>query len=143
MSELQIAIERSKRGLPCVWESGGGMSNTGRARIVCSAAGTPKRAIYIRRAGHRACAEHALITIQPGDFVIDAWQHRGDFSINVYNISGIGEDTAAVVRVHEFSEGEWDSEPAPALHAAVAAARRKASCYHCKSPHFIAEETAV
>lgn len=35
-----------------------------------------------------------------------------------------------------FSEGEWDEEPLPEWLPAIEAAKAKATCYHCREPHY-------
>lgn len=49
------------------------------------------------------------------------------------------EDLAIVEKMYEFSWGEWDKEPPAYLEAAIQAAKEKATCYHCREPHFIIE----
>ena len=50
------------------------------------------------------------------------------------------EKTYAVVeQVNCFSRGEWDAELPASLEPAVQVAMEKATCYHCREPHFIAE----
>ena len=68
----EFVIERSKRGIPCMWECGGGYSNTGESQIIAGKNGEAKQPIYIRRRGELACCEHALIPISVGDYVISA-----------------------------------------------------------------------
>ncbi len=41
--------------------------------------------------------------------------------------------------VAEFSRGEWDNDPPDFLSAAIEAAKDKATCYHCREPHFVTE----
>lgn len=41
-------------------------------------------------------------------------------------------------KVAEFSNGEWDNLP-QFLEDAVEAAMEKATCYHCREPHFAKE----
>ena len=75
-----VRIDRTHgQKLPALWERGGGMTNTGGATIICGPQGRPKRPVYIRRAGHLACDDHALFVVRPGDHVIRASHHRGDF----------------------------------------------------------------
>jgi hypothetical protein len=57
-----------------LWEAGGGLTNTGRATIIADKNGRPKHPIYVRGAGSLSCGEHALIPIEPGDYVIKAHQ---------------------------------------------------------------------
>lgn len=84
-----IKILKTKRGLPALWESGGGASNTGSAQIICSRDGSPKKPLYIRGAGHLACAEHALFVVCMNDLIIHANHHRGDFTITVASLGRI------------------------------------------------------
>lgn len=215
----EIKIEKTKKGFPALWECGGGFTNTGEATIIAGKDGQPKKAIYVRRRGHLANSEHALIVLEVGDYIIKTNHHRKDFNIYIYKIhsfkterfyekkdyfifkeeideeefekrygekynefikgksseisgltryyelpSGeycrkdswdcikeieiyeketkkkeIAEDIAVVELVHEFSWGEWDKEPPAYLEAAIQAAREKATCYHCREPHFAIE----
>ena len=48
------------------------------------------------------------------------------------------ERTFAITeQVNYFSWGEWDEELPAFLEPAVQAAMEKATCYHCREPHFI------
>jgi len=133
-----IRIERSRSGLPCVWERGGGATNTGAATIIADPEGRPKRAIYVRRKGSLSCGEHALIPVRIGDVVIEASHHRGDFDINVFRIVEVLNEEAVVEAIADFRNGEWaPQEPDGAIAEAVKAAQRKAMCYHCREPHYI------
>ena len=139
----KMAIERTKRGFPALWESGGGYRNTGDAVIVADKNGEPKRAVYIRRRGELANAPHALIILGVGDHIIEAHHHREDFLIEVFRVMGFetdGEEMYAVVEtVNRFDRGEWDAELPASLEAAVKAAVEKATCYHCREPHYFLE----
>src|SRR5690606_9359581 len=141
----KIEIEKTKKGFPCLWESGGGFTNTGEATIIAGKDGLPKKTVYVRRRGHLANGEHALIPIAVGDYVISANHHRDDFEIFVYRITKILKEEektyyAIVEQTNYFSMGEWDAELPAFLEAAVQAAMEKATCYHCREPHFIVFE---
>jgi hypothetical protein len=143
----KIRIEKTKRGFPAIWEKGGGMTNTGFAQIVANPDGSPKRPVYIRRRGILANAEHALFIVQLGDLIIQAEHHREDFNIYIYKIldfketkqKEITEEVAIVEQVYKFSRGEWDKELPEYLQEACTVAMEKATCYHCRKPHFIVE----
>jgi len=138
---MRIKIERTKKGYPAIWESGGGYRNTGEAMIVAAGkGGQPKKSIYIRQRGPLANENHALIPVKVGDYIIEANHHREDFNIYIYKIQDFEEDVAIVEPVHEFNRGEWDAEPPAFLDAALEAAMQKATCYHCREPHFIKTE---
>ena len=136
----KIEIERTKKGYPAFWEVGGGFTNTGYSYIVANKDGQPKKAIFVRNRGHLANGEHALIPIAVGDLIINADHHRSNFKIFVYRITDFLEEEALVERIAKFSKGEWDTELPVYLEAAVQAAIKKATCYHCREPHFIMKE---
>ena len=133
----KLNIERTKKGYPAFWESGGGSSNTGEAFIIAGKDGQPKKAIYVRRRGQLALCSHALIPIEVGDYIIYANHHRKDFEISVYSITEILKEEASIEKIAEFSNGEWDNLP-QFLEDAVEAVMEKATCYHCREPHYIA-----
>ena len=195
-----ISIERTKKGLPALWECGGGYSNTGDATIIAGPKGEKKKPVYIRRRGELANRKHALFIIEPGDIIIRAKHHREDFSIEVlqvkkieescytekYSLPNISEEQLldwaqesawvqkkggkvlpetlgeyksdaghlyryVLIRIPEtfaickplahFDMGEWDNEEVAANFAeAIAAAEEKATCYHCREPHYIITE---
>jgi len=135
----KIQIERTKKGYPALWECGGGFTNTGEATIITSPSGGPKRAIYIRNRGHLANSYHALIPVEVGDYIIVADHHRNDFEIGIFEIQDFEEEAAVTKRVNYFSGGEWDAELPAYLEQAVHTAMHKATCYHCREPHFIVE----
>lgn len=126
------------------------MSNTGDAQIIAGPNGEPKKPVYVRRRGHLACEEHALFIVAPGDIVVQADHHRRDFRTTVYRIKSIEEvkddwsgknfPAAIVEKLHEFDMGEWDVEPPENLLPAIDAAEEKATCYHCRSPHYVKED---
>jgi len=150
MGMVRILVE-TKEGFPCLWESGGGLSDRGESTIIANKDGRPKKAL---RRGQLANGEHALVPIEEGDYIINAFHRQNycytqDFSVEIYKVvefEEIDEETFAVV---EFYNGkydmehvicwgmpEWD-EPLPAfLEDAVQAAMAKATCYHCREPHF-------
>jgi len=139
-----IRIERSKSGIPALWEQGGSATNTGDATIIAGQDGQAKRPLYIRKRGHLSCSRHALIPLAIGDHIIEADHHRKDFDIKIYKVLSFGnteeEAYAVIEQVNHFNKGEWDKDLPTYLQAAVEAAKDKATCYHCRSPHFIIED---
>jgi len=100
----------SKSGLPCLWESGGGATNTGGARIIADRDGQPKKPIYIKRRGQLSCKEHALIPIQVGDYVVEVSHHRRGFHTQIWRITVISDEEVTAELVAEYDYGEWDSK---------------------------------
>ncbi len=137
----KLNIERTKKGYPAYWEVGGGYTNTGYARIIANKDGQPKKAVYVRGRGDLANSHHALVILDVGDFIITANHHREDFEIEISRITDFevkGENTYAVVeKTNCFSRNEWDTELPAYLEAAVQAAKEKATCYHCREPHYV------
>ncbi len=157
MNTKKIKIEKTKKGYPALWESGGGYTNTGKATIVTGPNGEKKAPIYTRQRGQLACAHHALFIVHEGDVIIRSSHHRGDFHHEVYQIVAIRDDEAELKLLAEFCRGQWDADqlgqkleadlarmtageaPAMGLSIAVQAAECKATCYHCRSPHYVKE----
>ena len=148
---MKISIERTKKGLPALWEQGGGFGNTGEATIIANPDGSPKIPIYVRQRGQLANKHHALFIISVGDVVIMANHHRRDFNTNVYKITAITEEEAELQLIASYQQGEWNNasieEAIEAVssnkdHAfyhiayAILAAEQKATCYHCREPHY-------
>ena len=152
-----ISIERTKKGLPALWEQGGGYSNTGEAQIIANPDGSPKTPVYIRRRGELANREHALFVVHEGDTVIQSSHHREDFHHKVYRIVAIRGDEAELELVAEFSHGQWDTgplgqkleadlarmaagePPTMELSVAVQMAEGKATDYHCRDVYHCLE----
>lgn len=135
-----LRIERSRSGIPALWEEGGGRSNTGWARLIADQDGRPKKAIYVRRRGQLACAEHALVPIRKDDIVVEADHHRYDYTVKVYRIVQIREDEATLSLIADFDQGEWVPQLPVHLNDVVQAAMDKAADYHCRTPYWIRNE---
>lgn len=121
-----MPLHRSRSGLACLWECGGGLTNTGDAQLVTSPTGKPKRAIHIRTHGELCCTNHALIPVKVGDCVVDVDRHWDRVSIKVERITAIDGDTATLERTDDLISYD-------AIQAAVA----KSEDYHCREPYYI------
>ncbi len=135
---MEFELTITKRGLPAIWERGGGATNTGSATVVAGLNGERLKPVYIRRCGHLSCGEHALFVVREGYFVVMASHWRRDFIIKVYRVVSIDLDNkmALLELVNEYSQGEWDSDLPIYLKDAVDTAMKKAICYHCREPHY-------
>lgn len=116
----------SKTGVPCLWENGGGCTNTGTAQIIADGLGYPKRAICVRTHGDRACGDHALIPVRAGDHVVTVDRHHDKVAIRVERIASINGNSAELV-----------PETAPICVDAINAAVAKSNDYHCRTPYYI------
>lgn len=142
-----IKIDATKRGLPAMWEQGGGLTSGGSAIIIAKRDGQPPRPVYMPRGGHLAGGKHALIPVHEGYFIVRTNIHHGSrdsatveriLSTSANDVDGERWDaTAAVEVVNTFSRGEWDRPLDPKLADAVEAAFHKADDYHCRSTYFV------
>ena len=137
----KISIELSRHGIPCLWERGGAGTNTGHAQLIGDKYAQEKMALYIRRRGSLASSDHALIPIKIGDIVVQAYQHRGDFDIDIYQIVSIdiAEKKAELELINDFKQGEWAKNLLPEHEEIVEKAQRKALNYHCRCVYFAKE----
>ncbi|MEM4973403.1 MAG: hypothetical protein QXR87_06840 [Candidatus Hadarchaeales archaeon] len=133
--ELRVDIIN---GVPCLWEAGGGMTNTGRSTIIAGPKGERKKALIVKTAGHLAGREHAAIPIEKEDYLIEVYRHRDEISIWISRVLEVEQKIVRVSEVYWKERGEWFPEPPPQeLQEAIKAAVEKACCYHCRSPHFL------
>lgn len=121
-----LALVLSKAGIPCLWENGGGYTNTGRAQIITDNQGYPKRAICVRTHGDRACGDHALIPVRAGDHVVTVDRYHNQVAVRVERIDSINGNRAELV-----------PETAPICVDAINAAIEKSNDYHCRDPYYI------
>ncbi len=136
METKKIKTETTNKGYHAMWESGGGATNTGEATIIADENGRRKQAIYVKRTGHLANSNHALIIVEPGDIIIKSYHKRKDFWIRVWKIIGFDGEYAVSELIYEFSKEKWDKEPPEFLTPAIETSKAKATCYHCRSAHF-------
>lgn len=139
-----MRIERTKSGLPAMWEKGGAGRNTGEALCLADRNGAPKTALFVRHGGPLACGQHALFVVRPGDLVCHVTQWRGDETISLYRL-GAEEDAESMEHtlIAEFDEGEWSADyPAEAADL-IEAACRKARAYHCRSMYYGKEKERI
>lgn len=134
-----MKLEKSNSGKLCVWEKGGGWTNTGAATLVADKDGNKKTAIFVRRGGHLACSEHALIPVQVGDLIMFVSEHRGDVEISLRQISSIENEEARMIVLYKFEKNEWDNQPSENLNSFIQAGINKVNTYHCRSAYYVNE----
>ncbi|GIW67768.1 MAG: hypothetical protein KatS3mg096_636 [Candidatus Parcubacteria bacterium] len=139
LSYEKMDIVRTKSGLPAMWESGGGYTNTGESVIIAGRNGERKKPIYIRKKGHLANREHALYIVNKGDIVVQAYHHREDFTIRVYKIVDFEDNYAILELLYYYEDGEWDKPLPEKYKDVVDAAMHKAIIYHCRYPVYYKE----
>jgi hypothetical protein len=138
---IGIPLDRSWNGIPAIWEEGGDSIDTGWSRIVASHEGKPKIPLWVPKWKIKERFRHALIPISINDHIVLASHYHQSLAIWVYRIVHITNNNAILVMISEFDEGEWIlplPSDIPYLEKAVLAAKSKAFCYYCQSPHYIA-----
>ena len=126
---MTLDLEVSKSGKKCLWECGGGMTNSGRCQIVAGKNGEKKRPIFIRRKGELANSVHALIPIEVGDIVVNCYRRDNEYEINVYRVTEI-IDNEAKAKLEKVTDVSMFQE-------AIEAAKKKSRIYHCREALFI------
>ena len=124
---------KTAKGFPALWEEGGGYTNTGEAQLIAGSHGEKLKPIFIRTKGPRACGQHALFIIAPGYYIIkvDYWNKQDPpFSVNIYQVKHITKFNDQLLAIATAETAEMQ------LQEAIEAAKQKARCYHCRSPHY-------
>lgn len=142
---MKINVGKTKSGLPCLWERGGGCSNTGNARIICRADGSKKVAIAT---GNNSNNNHALFVLHDGDLIISVFDSKRGMEIDVSEVklSAVKDDLwcdyyraykdVDFETVMTYNNCEWDKEPSAGVEEAIQAAVNKVHCYHCREPYW-------
>jgi len=133
---MMMDLEISKSGRKCLWESGGGMTNTGKSRIIAGSKGERKRALFVRSKGELSNSVHALIPVREEDVVVDCYRNKAGFEIDIYKITEIIDNQAKVERIAELREGKWNADVSM-YKEAIEASMRKSRMYHCREAIFI------
>lgn len=124
-----FTIEISKKGIPCLWECGGGYKKTGDATVIAGTHGEAKKAIYVKSHGDLACKDHALIPVKVGDYVINVDHQHGNNTIKIFQITEINLDS-------KIAEAASVEQMPAHLQEAVDACVDKSYDYHCRSSYY-------
>ena len=132
-------IEISGKGIPCMWETGGGMTNTGEVNLICDRKGNPKKAICIRKIAN---GNQALIPITTGDYIINIYRYHDEFEIHIYRIFQINkkDKNCNLEETFRYRYDSWDKEPPDFLFNVIEVAKKKTLHYHCREPYYIKRE---
>ena len=117
-------IVKTSKGYPAIWESGGGMTNTGTARIVCGSDGEKLEPIYIRKRGQLSCGTHALFLLKNGMHVIHVDRHNDEYEMKIG-------------KYHDGIFTELESDIPTYLSEAIKVAREKTRHYHCRNAYYL------
>ena len=142
-----ITIHKTKAGNAALCESGGGSTNTGKATIICGRNGEKLCPIWT---GSHANGTHAIFPVHSDReyHLITArrWTKQGGvYEIKVYRLSNRhrwhdndGKETWRMdaTLITSRLDGEWTSPLPEYLEAAVQAAEKKSTCYHCRCMHY-------
>lgn len=125
---MKKEVVLSKSGMACLWECGGGFSNTGYATCVADKYGNPKSAIFIKDRGDLACNEHALVPVVYGDLVCEVNRpNKFELDIKVYQVQEVENNSATLVELEDISK----------LQQLTDATVYKSQIYHCRIPVYV------
>jgi len=146
-------LEVSKKGLPLIWEYGGGSSYTGCSRVVAGKVGERLKPIYIKRSDSCSNGEYALFIAFKGMVVIKSYHYNRDFTHEILRVKKIekilcnqvhtvesspcfvcedrGWNYEATLKLEaKLSRGKWSAEVPEYLGPALTAGIKKALCYY-------------
>lgn len=132
-AQVEIRVEISKSGLPCLWECGGGYTNTGGAQIICDHFGNAKKAIFVPRKG--VDIGGAVIPVVAGDIIINNERWHEKNLISVIKIQSINNSIATLKVIYRFSHN-GNSDYKGKYDNAINAAIDKSNDYHCRSVYY-------
>ena len=132
-----MKVTRSKTGLPTLTESGGGMSNTGSARVIADERGDKVHPLFIPR-GY-ANGDHAVFVVRPKMLIFTGDHGQWGYRVTVSRIErvGIDADPDELVLTETCSEENGDGNIPETLVPATVAVQEKMHCYHCREPHYV------
>lgn len=138
---VELPVELSRNGLTCMWESGGGYTNTGYATLIANDEYGKKKPIFIKKSGERACNEQALIVVRPGHVICKTHHHQGQHTTTIYRIVEIYQEEgvykARCEITNSFEDGTWSCLPSKELMDMARAAWEKAESYHSRTPVWV------
>ena len=130
----EMPIERSKSGLACLWEWGGGQTKRGQVRIITAPDGGMPKAIARRQ---ERGGNHALIPLRKGMWVVEIIRRRGAWHLDCWKVLDIQDSVVVVDREYTFQEGEWSPECPTFLNPAINAGKRKACVFHASRAAYV------
>ena len=138
MKEIQLS--KSKSGLMTITEYGGGMSNTGSARIIADKNGEKKTALIVFNRGQLSCSDHAVLAVDDGDYIINVRRHHSDYRIEVNHVvyaDPFEEKAYCESKTYHYDGKSWGANipeiPSKAIHAGI----KKTEHYHCRIPYYV------
>lgn len=157
-----LEVEKTKSGLPAIWERGGATGAGGKATIVTDKNGNAKKPLFIRNHGDLANEAHALFVLNKGDHVIDVQTSYGEpYKVRILKVVGFQEESildeeddllsllgggpthkpgqffARCQLVGERNGTAWWPELPSFLEEAYKVAVKKANSYHCRTAMYV------
>lgn len=107
VKDKKIKIARSRKGIPCLWESLTTFEDLKRATVIFSADKKPKDSLFY----NAEAIKQALVPIKVGDYVSKAFQDKYGVALSVFKVTEISsmDNTATMVPVYRKSSQitEW------------------------------------
>lgn len=123
------------------YECGGGLSNTGSATILCGPSGEPLKGVYLSRSCNSV---HAMFIRNSLIEVSTSYWNKGCFKFST-RLCYFYVDDNHLVKQKDLLQLDFNSETLdetlPEIHQkfrdAIIASTEKATCYHCREPHYL------
>jgi hypothetical protein len=133
MYEDQYVILSQGHQIPCVWERGGGLSDTGSVTLVTGPKGEPKSGLYFRS----GFGDHALVPVVPGDYVLHIYRYHDSCFVWVnliYKDEAVKSKVVALYGAEVMSEFNYQlPEEYAFLQKALLAGFQKSLVDHCRN----------
>ena len=101
---MTIYIHGTKKGLPALWEWGGGYSTPERRSLLPDRKERRKSRFIFGGADVLPVRSTHYLFVEVGDLVIQSFHHREDFVHKIYQITAIREDEADLKQLAEYSK---------------------------------------
>lgn len=128
-----IRVERTKRGFPAIWESGGydSKQRTGSSITLAGSDGSPLKYIFQNGIYKARNKDHALFIVKTGDIVVQTSIVDEMETISISRISDITISDAHLSPIARSEGGIWDSPISPKYIAVINASREIANTSNC------------
>ncbi len=121
-----------------ITESGGGMTNTGKSRIICGSEGQRLTPAYLPSRGY-SNGDHAYFTPEIGMMVVDCWRSSQSEEIIISRVVEITTEEVLVDKMYGWNPIAGEDNIPGNFYKACDAAIEKATEYHCRRAYYCNE----
>ncbi len=129
--------EQTRSGLFGLWEQGGLSKSGGYAFVIAKNNGCRPTAIF---SSSELNGKHALVVIKNGYYVVEVFQEKFDWNVDVYRIGEISSNgMVRLVRKNYRHYGKWENFVPKRLKSVIDVALRKARNRNCREAFYVIE----